>query len=74
MPVSFYFRRYLLAFVVSSIVIATAQVLKGHPLALAAPDGLLWGAISSAVYTSVLAYKLRSSVCYTKSADRGPGV
>ena len=69
MSVSFYLRRYLLVFVVSSIIIAIAQFLKGHPWELAAPDGLLWGAISSAVYTSVLAYKLRNSACYTKPVD-----
>ena len=67
MPLSFYVRRFLLVFVVASIVISAAQMLKGHPIELAAPDGLLWGAISSLVYTSVLAYKLRNSVCRTKS-------
>ena len=67
MPLSFYLRRFLLAFAVSSVVIAVAQYLKGHPVELAVPDGLLWGAISSVVYTSVLAYKLRNSRCSVKS-------
>src|SRR5205085_1625574 len=41
MPLFFYLRRFLLAFAISSLVIATAQYLKGHPVELAVPDGLL---------------------------------
>jgi hypothetical protein len=75
MPLSFFARRFLIAFVIAATVISVAQVLKGHPIALAAPDGALWGAISSAVYTLVLAYKLRRSACYAKSEPQGgPGV
>ena len=64
MPFFFFFRRFLLAFAIATIVITVAQLLKGHPFGLAAPDGLLWGAISAAVYTLVLAYKLRRSSCH----------
>jgi hypothetical protein len=69
MPLFFFVRRFLIAFVIAAAVISAAQFLKGHPLALAIPDGLLWGAISSAVYTLVLAYKLRRSACYAKPAS-----
>jgi hypothetical protein len=68
MPLSFYARRFLQALVIATIVVTTAQYLKGHALNLAAPDGLLWGTITAAVYTSVLAYKLRNSACHAKAA------
>ena len=71
MPLSFFVRRFLLAFVIAAPVISVAQFLKGHPLALAVPDGLLWGAISAAVYTLVLAYKLRRSACLPKTESPG---
>jgi hypothetical protein len=75
MPLTFFVRRFLIAFVIATTVISVAQLLKGHPVALAAPDGALWGAISSAIYTLVLAYKLRRSACYTKTKPQGgPGV
>lgn len=63
MPVSFYLRRFALAFAIASISIAAAQLLKGHALALAVPDALLWGAITGAVFTGVLAWKLRRAAC-----------
>lgn len=69
MPSSFYVRRFLLAFVASALVISTAQFLKGHALALAVPDGLLWGVVTAAVYTLVLAYKLRNSTCFVSPQD-----
>ena len=70
MPFSFYVRRYLLVFAVSTLVISTAQVLKGHSLRLSAPDGALWGAITALVYCLVLAYKLRNSQCLVN--DQAP--
>jgi hypothetical protein len=71
MRFSFYLLRFLVAFVVSATLISAAQFIKGHALALAIPDGLLWGAITAAVYTSVLAYKLRNSACYAELNRRG---
>jgi len=63
MPILFYVRRFVLAFAVSATVISIAQLLKGNPLNLVVPDGLLWGAITAAIYTAVLGYKLRNSAC-----------
>jgi len=68
MPFSFYVRRFLQALVIATIAVTTAQYLKGHGLDLAVPDGLLWGTITAAGYTSVLAYKLRNSACHAKAA------
>jgi hypothetical protein len=59
MSIAFYVRRFLLAFVIAAIVICLAQYLKGHTLEFSLREGLIWGVISSAVYTGVLAYKLR---------------
>ena len=67
----FYVRRYLAAFAIAAVVIGVAQYLKGHAVDYAIREGLTWGAISSLVYTSVLAYKLRHLRAAAK--DSGPG-
>lgn len=59
MGTSFWLRRSLFAFVVAAIVIAVIQLMKGHALDYSITQGLVWGLISSLVYISVLAYKLR---------------
>jgi hypothetical protein len=59
MTISFYVRRFLLAFAIAAVVISLAQYLKGHTMDFSIREGLLWGVISAAVYTGVLAYKLR---------------
>ena len=66
MTLAFYLRRFAFAFVLASAFITIGQCLKGHAFELALPDGLLWGAISAAVYTLVLAYKVRNSACLPK--------
>jgi hypothetical protein len=63
MPSSFFIIRFLRAFAVATVAIVLGQYLKGHPFVPAALDGLLWGAITAAVYTGVLAWKLRDSAC-----------
>ena len=69
MDTRFYVRRYLAAFVIATVVIGVAQYLKGHSFDYAIREGLTWGAISSLVYTSVLAYKLR----HLRAAARDSG-
>jgi hypothetical protein len=59
MGTSFWVRRVLFSFLVATLFIAAARLLRGHPLDYAIKEGLLWGAFSSLVYTLVLAYKLR---------------
>ena len=59
MSKSFFVRRYLLVFAIAATVIGLAQYLKGQTLNYAVREALIWGAISSLVYTSILAYKLR---------------
>lgn len=68
MGASFFVRRYVLVLVLASVVISLAQYLKGHTVAYSVREGLIWGAIASLVYTSVLAYKLRHL-----RAAAGPG-
>lgn len=55
----FFIRRFLAAFAIATVVIGLAQYLKGHSVDYALREALVWGVISSLVYTSVLAYKLR---------------
>ena len=71
MTTSFYVRRFLVAFAIAAIVIAVVQLLKGHTAALAFREGLLWGVISSGVYTGVLAYKLRNLPAPPNDPDMG---
>ena len=71
MSTSFYIRRFLVAFAIAAFVITVAQFLKGHAAAFAVREGLLWGVISSAVYTGVLAYKLRKVPAPPKGPDVG---
>ena len=71
MTIMFYIRRFILAFAIAAIVIAVAQMLKGHPVAFSVQEGLLWGGVSSVVYTFVLAFKLRKLPVPPK--DQGPG-
>ena len=41
------------------VVIAGAQLLKGNTLEYALSEGLLWSAISAAIFTAARAYRLR---------------
>ena len=68
MAASFFVCRYVLVLVLATVVISLAQYLKRHTVAYSVREDLTWGAISSLVYTSVLAYKLRPL-----RATAGPG-
>ena len=59
MGTAFWIRRYLTAFVVAAFVIAVAQLMKGNVFEYSITQGLVWGIVSSLVYISVLAYRLR---------------
>lgn len=47
----FWIRRCLLVFAGAFVVIAAAQLLKGHALTDAATQGSIWAAISATVFT-----------------------
>lgn len=47
----FWIRRFVLVFGGAWVVIVGAQLLKGHTIAYAAVQGLLWAAISATVFT-----------------------
>lgn len=64
MTAAFWVKRFLLAFVVASISLGAVQYLKGSTLPSATQFGLLWGAISAALFTLVgyIRYK-RNPAC-----------
>lgn len=61
MGTSFWIRRFSLVFAAAVVIIAGAQFAKGHTLRYAVTQGLLWGAISSAIYLGALFYRIRKS-------------
>ena len=71
MTISFYIRRFLIAFAIAAVVISVAQWLKGHDSGYAIREGLLWGVITSVVYIGVLAYKLRKCPIPSEGPDVG---
>lgn len=59
MGTAFWIRRFLRVLVLAGVVIAIAQWVKGHPLQVAAAEGLIWGAISASVFTVARIYQSR---------------
>jgi hypothetical protein len=55
----FWLRRFVAVYLIASLVIAGAQSLKGHTLHYAALQGLVWGAMSAAIF--VIARMVQSS-------------
>jgi len=53
MGAAFWIRRFILVWTAAFVLIAGAQALKGHDLAYALTQGLLWATISSAVFISL---------------------
>ncbi|WP_159015989.1 hypothetical protein [Cognatiluteimonas profundi] len=47
----FWIRRYLTVFVFAFLVIAVAQLLKGHTNRYAVVQGLIWAAVSASIFT-----------------------
>lgn len=52
-------RRYLIAFAAAFIAIAGAQLLRGRTAEFATLHGLIWSAISSAIFVGTQAYRAR---------------
>ena len=59
MSAAFSIRRFLLAFVGGAIIIASAQLLKGHTLRYALAQAALWAAITATVFLAACLYQSR---------------
>lgn len=55
----FWIKRYAVVFAVAFIVIAAAQAMKGHTLAYAVTQGLIWAALSAAVFVATAIHRWR---------------
>ena len=62
MGTAFWIRRFFLVFVVAAIIIAGAQLLRGHDLRYSLTQGLLWAAISASVFTGSRIYQSKNGV------------
>ncbi|MGN6512024.1 MAG: hypothetical protein ACTHKZ_00390 [Lysobacteraceae bacterium] len=62
-------RLYATMFAIAFVVIAVAQALKGHTLAYAATQGLVWGALSALVYVLAAIYRWRKALRCEACAD-----
>jgi hypothetical protein len=69
MGTSFWVRRFLSVFAGAFLVIGLAQVLRGHSPGHALLQGVLWGAISSALFTGTRMYRSRQGQRCTLCAD-----
>jgi hypothetical protein len=59
MGTAFWIRRFLFVFSAAWIIIAGAQLLKGHTFDYSAKQGLLWAAISATVFITARIYQSR---------------
>jgi hypothetical protein len=59
MGTRFWIIRFFTVFVGAFIIIAGAQLVKGHTTNYAAYQGLIWAAIAAAVFTSARIYQSR---------------
>ena len=57
MSKSFWIRRFLTVFALAYLVIAVAQLLKGHTLIYAATQAALWSLIATTVFTASRIYQ-----------------
>ena len=77
MGAAFWVRRFILVWTVAFILIAGAQALKGHDLAYALTQGLLWGTISTGVFIGARLYQSRRgqhcAICQDTPEMRGEG-
>jgi len=62
MGTAFWIRRFLVVFAGAFVVIAGVALLKGHAPEEAALHGLLWGALSAAMFTGSRIYQSRRGV------------
>jgi hypothetical protein len=56
---AFWIRRFLTVLALVGIIVALAQVAKGHTLEYAIAQGGIWGCISAAVFTVARIYQSR---------------
>lgn len=59
MSAAFWLRRFLTVFALAFLVIATAQLLKGHTLVYAGTQAALWSLIATSVFTISRIYQSR---------------
>ncbi|HET8715893.1 MAG TPA: hypothetical protein VFM16_08715, partial [Holophagaceae bacterium] len=69
MGMRFWVRRFLTVFAGAFLVIGLAQMLRGHAPAYAAGQGLLWGALSAALFTATRIYRSRQGQHCALCAD-----
>ena len=62
-------RRFVLAFGTAALLITCAQVLRGHELGYALVQGLIWGAVSAAIFTYVRIRQVRKGLHCAVCAD-----
>ena len=74
MSAAFWVRRFLVAFIVALVVIAGAQLLKGHTLEYSVTEGLLWSLVAASVYTGVALNKWRRGRQCAVCGDTPEGV
>jgi len=65
-------RGFLVVLAGAFVVIAGAQLLKGNTLEYALSEGLLWSAISAAIFTAARAYRLRKGQYCAACGDTPP--
>jgi len=77
MGAAFWTRRFILVWTIAFVVIAGAQALKGHDLAYALTQGLLWATISAVLFISARLYQSRRgqhcAICRDTPEMRGEG-
>jgi hypothetical protein len=77
MGATFWIRRFILVWTAAFVLIAGAQALKGHDLAYALTQGLLWGTISAVIFLSARLYRSRRgqhcAICQDTPEMRGEG-
>lgn len=64
--------RYFAAFVISTIVIAGAQILKGHATTYSVTQGVIWGGISSTIYILAYYFNIRNKPTCAINIDSPP--
>lgn len=78
MGAAFWIRRFILVWTAAFVLIAGAQALKGHDLAYALTQGLLWATISAGIFVGARLYQARRgrhcAICRdTPEMQGGPG-
>ena len=76
MSTGFWIRRFAVVLAGAFVIIAGAQLLRGHTLEDSVQHGLLWSVITAAVFTGVRIYKSRRgqycAVCGDTPATPAP--